>query len=103
MLDEKVSFRAKAGDIQMNVENFKVPESKEKFKKEKRKWEKYVVYMSIRHRNQPERAPNGLKLDTSLYPESVKYEVSQSSSSDQWAVGRSYTWGKMFTLALGEA
>lgn len=103
LLDEEASFRAKAEDIQMNVENFKVPESKEKFKKEKRKWEKYVVYMSIGHRNQPEQAPNGLKLDTSLHPESVKYDVSQSPSSDQWAVGRSYTWAKRVTLALDEA
>lgn len=39
--------------------------------------------MSIGHRNQPEQASNGLKLDTSLHPESVKYDVSQSPSSDQ--------------------
>lgn len=65
--------------MQMNGENLTVSESKEKFKKENEK----NVHISIGHRSQPERAPNGLKLYTSLHPGSVEYDVSQSPSSDQ--------------------
>ena len=83
----------------MNGENLIVSESKEKFKKEYEK----NMHTSIGHISQPERAPNGLKLDAFLHPGSVEYDVSQLSSSDKRAVGRSYTWTKIATLALDEA
>ena len=54
----------------MNGENLIVSESKEKFKKDYEK----NMHTSIGHRSQPERAPNGLKLDAFLHPGSVEYD-----------------------------